>query len=89
MPYVLLSSPSRNWVVRPEPAEQTFGVYLYEACELVLRAVDVDTGRGIPGVKFGLENEGYGNDYTRIWFLNYTEMVSIIRDSADYPMPPQ
>jgi len=36
-----------------------------------------------------LENEGYANDYSRIWLMDYTEMLEKIRDATDYPQPPQ
>jgi hypothetical protein len=38
-------------------AEQSFEFNLADACKLILRAVDADTGKGIPGVKFVTENE--------------------------------
>jgi hypothetical protein len=38
--------------------EQLFDFNLADPCELVLRAVDVDTGEGIPGVAFVTENAG-------------------------------
>jgi hypothetical protein len=37
--------------------EQTFEFNLADACKLTLRAVDADTGEGIPGVTFVTENE--------------------------------
>jgi hypothetical protein len=45
-------------------AEQSFDFNLADACKLVLRAVDADTGKGIPGVSFETENalaEQWGN----------------------------
>ncbi len=36
--------------------EQGFSFNLADACRLTLRAVDIDTGRGIPGVVFATEN---------------------------------
>jgi len=37
------------------PSENKVYIPLKRACELILRAVDADTGRGIQGVKFGRE----------------------------------
>lgn len=48
--------------VNDRPAEQTIDVVLPSPCELVLRAVDADTGEGIPGVRFARENL-----YGEIW----------------------
>ena len=36
--------------------KQTIELVLADPCELVLRAVDADTGKGIPGVRFALES---------------------------------
>ena len=36
--------------------QQTIELALADPCELVLRAVDADTGKGIPGVRFALES---------------------------------
>ena len=41
---------------------QTIELALADPCELVLRAVDADTGKGIPGVRFALESM-----YGEIW----------------------
>jgi len=40
-----------------EDAEQKVDFNLADACKLVLRAVDADTGKGIPGVRFVTEND--------------------------------
>jgi YVTN family beta-propeller protein len=38
------------------PGQQAVDLVLADPCELVLRAVDADTGEGIPGVRFALES---------------------------------
>jgi hypothetical protein len=40
--------------------ERQVEFHLADPCELVLRAVDVDTGQGVPGVRFAMEN--FGNE---------------------------
>lgn len=47
---------SRSIRVAETPGEQTIEMVLADPCELVLRAVDADTGEGIPGVRFALES---------------------------------
>jgi hypothetical protein len=37
--------------------QQAFEFNLADACKLTLRAVDADTGKGIPGVSFSMESE--------------------------------
>jgi hypothetical protein len=39
--------------------EQAFEFNLADACKLTLRAIDVDTGKGIPGVSFLMESPCY------------------------------
>ncbi len=63
LPYLPFKTPdehrgtdSRLIIVDDTPGEQVFDMILADPCELVFRAVDVDTGRGIPGVRFALEN---------------------------------
>jgi len=46
----------RHITVAETPGDQQFDVNLYDPCELVLRAVDVETGKGVPGVAFVTEN---------------------------------
>lgn len=47
---------SRSICVDEIPGEQTIEMVLADPCELVLRAIDADTGKGIPGVRFALES---------------------------------
>jgi hypothetical protein len=56
------SGDSRSIRVDRAPGEQTIELVLADPCELVLRAVDVDTGKGIPGVRFALES-----NYEEAW----------------------
>ncbi len=56
MNYEYRRSRFRTIHVNDTPTKQTLDVVLADPCELVLRAVDVDTGRGIPGVGFAMEN---------------------------------
>jgi hypothetical protein len=46
----------RRITVAKTPNDQQFDINLYDPCELVLRAVDEETGEGIPGVAFVTEN---------------------------------
>ncbi|HUG91399.1 MAG TPA: prenyltransferase/squalene oxidase repeat-containing protein, partial [Planctomycetaceae bacterium] len=46
----------RSFEVKPAPAEQEQGFGLTRGATLVLKAVDADTGRGLPGVRFWWEN---------------------------------
>ena len=50
------SGNSRPIRVDEAVGEQTIELVLADPCELVLRAVDVDTGEGIPGVRFAMES---------------------------------
>lgn len=45
-----------HWVKVTDDAAQRFSITLADACKLTLRAVDVDTGKGIAGVTFATEN---------------------------------
>lgn len=46
-----------RWIrVKAEADSQEFTFNLADACQVTLRAVDVETGRGIPGVVFATEN---------------------------------
>ena len=46
-----------RWIhLNDRPKEQTIDLVLAEPCELVFRAVDADTGKGIAGVGFAMEN---------------------------------
>jgi beta-lactamase regulating signal transducer with metallopeptidase domain len=56
------SGDSRSIRVAETPDEQTIELVLADPCELVLRAADVDTGKGIPGVRFALESM-----YEEVW----------------------
>ena len=46
----------RSIHLNDSPKEQTVDLVLADPCELVFRAVDVDTGKGIAGVGFAIEN---------------------------------
>jgi len=62
LPYLPFSMPDsyrtnhRTIYVHETLGTQIYDLVLADPCELVLRAVDVDTGEGIPGVLFALEN---------------------------------
>lgn len=46
-----------RWIhLNDRPKEQTIDLVLADPCELVIRAVDADTGEGIAGVGFAMEN---------------------------------
>jgi YVTN family beta-propeller protein len=69
LPYLPIGTDSLYWLGRSRsirvdraPGEQTIELVLADPCELVLRAVDVDTGKGIPGVRFALESM-----YLEVW----------------------
>jgi hypothetical protein len=53
---------SRSLCVDETSGKQTIEMVLADPCELVLRAVDADTGKGIPGARFALESM-----YGEIW----------------------
>lgn len=55
MDYVRSSQPL---VVKTEPAEQIATLKIDPACVLILKAVDADTGKGIPEVSFWYEKDG-------------------------------
>lgn len=55
MDYVRSSQPL---IVKPEPAEQAATLSINPACVLILKAVDADTGKGIPEVSFWYEMQG-------------------------------
>lgn len=46
----------RSIHLNDRPKEQAIDLVLADPCELVFRAVDVDTGKGIAGVGFAMEN---------------------------------
>jgi len=56
MDYEYRRSKWRSVSLSNKPKEQTIDLVLADPCELVFRAVDVDTGEGIAGFGFAMEN---------------------------------
>jgi hypothetical protein len=55
-----------EFTVAAEPAEQTFEVRVDPGCELILEAVDAETGQGIPGVGFMVQMDDLPNARTSV-----------------------
>jgi hypothetical protein len=76
----------RPFEVQATPDEQEQGFGLTKGCTLVLKAVDEDTGRGIPGVRFWWENElgEYWQQTLHPDHLGHAEEASVTDDSGEF-----